>query len=138
MPVSLQNEVDGGLGVDSAGHVSIHTRICVFCMFVEAVMALETFLSGKWCLIIHKQMYTRANSPHNSLQQNSLSMMLETHCSSGVHVSLRFKMRNLQVRGSAPLASQYSSLRSIFLSYNKGLQYLAKILDFFVSIIHTL
>ncbi len=62
-------------------------------MFAEAIMALETFLSGKWCLIIHKQMYTQANSLHKSLQQNSLSMMLETHCLSWVHVSPGFKMK---------------------------------------------
>lgn len=42
-------------------------------------MAQETFLSGKWCLIIHKQMYTRALSLHNSLKQKSLSIMLEIH-----------------------------------------------------------
>ena len=82
MPVSLQNWVDSGLGVVSVEHVSIHTgcaNLCV-CIFVEAIMAPETSLSGKWCLIIHEQMYTRANSLHNSLKQNSLSILLETHC----------------------------------------------------------
>lgn len=73
-------------------------HLCV-CMFVEAITVLETTLSGKWCLIIHKHEHTGTKSLNNSLKQSSSSMMLETHCLAWVYVGRGFTMRNGELRG---------------------------------------